>query len=265
MPTIPPPEIGRGRSRIVRRGGRSSSSESGCSSMNGELEIALSNHVKELVQMYSTTGDIKELSRIARDDGIPPSLRRVCCNPIRSQSVSQTNKLQVVWPILLECHPFVKEKSLAKEYRHAEDSYTPRDIPVKRIKSELGRYHRRKNLTPSTRNSSPPSSTSPAASVTGGTSTPTIPTDPAALDQYMLDLAVEEAMVSFLIKYDAVTFARGMVYVCLALAEWLYLPHSILASHNLAKGAGETQEDAVSQTELLTKCFEHMMILLKKY
>lgn len=69
---------GRGRSRLVRRVARSSSEESTCSSIAGERDLALSNRVTELVGVYHQTGDFQELSGIARDDGIPGPLRRVC-------------------------------------------------------------------------------------------------------------------------------------------------------------------------------------------
>ncbi|KAF8428249.1 hypothetical protein EV426DRAFT_334459 [Tirmania nivea] len=237
----PPPE-GRGRSRLVRRKVRCSSEESACSSTVGEKDLALINRVTDLIGMYSQTGDYKELARIARDDGIPAPLRRL------------------VWPILLENHPFVKEKSLAKEYRHSSDTYTPRHIPKNRIHNELGRYHRRKANTPNTRNGSPPSSTSPAQ-VSGATSS-TLSTDPASLDrpldQVSLDSAVEEAVIAFLEKNDGVSYARGMVYVCFALADWVYVPPSQLAALNDEVSA----QDADMQAALLSKYFEQLMCIM---
>ena len=68
---------GRGRSRIVRRVARSSSEESTCSSLAGEKDVALGNKVSELVGLYYQTGEHMEIARIARDEGIPASLRRV--------------------------------------------------------------------------------------------------------------------------------------------------------------------------------------------
>ncbi|KAF8472595.1 hypothetical protein BDZ91DRAFT_790468 [Kalaharituber pfeilii] len=239
-----PPDNVRGRSRIVRRVTRSSSSESTCSSRTGEQDLALINSVAELVTKYKETGEYKELARIAREEGIPASLRRI------------------VWPILLENHPFVVEKSLAKEYRHSTESYTPRHIPINRIKTECGRYHRRKSHTPSTRNSSPPSSTSPAA-INNTSPVTSLPSDPSkidpSLDQGSLDLAVENAIVSFLEKHDGVSYSRGMVYVCFALAEWIYIPPSALAA---AASEGVAVEDPESQAKLLAKCFEQMMCIM---
>ena len=81
------PPGGRGRSRIVRRVPRSSSSESTCSSKTsskaGEQDAALLGKVTELVGLYHKTGEYGELSRTARDNGIPAQLRRVCSNYIR--------------------------------------------------------------------------------------------------------------------------------------------------------------------------------------
>ncbi|RPB27480.1 hypothetical protein L211DRAFT_549031 [Terfezia boudieri ATCC MYA-4762] len=237
----PPPE-GRGRSRLVRRKVRSSSEESTCSSTVGEKDLALINRVTDLIGLYSQTGDYKELARIARDDGIPAPLRRI------------------VWPILLDSHPFVKEKSLAKEYRHSSDTYTPRHIPKNRIRNELGRYHRRKTNTPNTQIGSPPSSTSPAQ-VSGATSS-TLSTDPASLDrpldQVSLDSAVEEAVISFLEKNDGVSYARGMVYVCFALADWIYVPPSQLAALNDEVSV----RDPDKQAALLSKYFEQLMCIM---
>ena len=155
----------------------------------------------------------------------------------------------------------MKEKSLAKEYRHSSDTYTPRHIPVKGIKNELGRYHRRKNNTPSTRNGSPPSSTSPAL-VTATTPANTLPSDPStigpSLDQAGLDSAVESAVISFLEKHDGVSYARGMVYVCFALAEWIYVPPSVIAT----MGGDDPAEDPEKQAALLSKCFEQTMCIM---
>lgn len=68
---------GRGRLRIVRRVARSSSEESTCSSLAGEKDVVLRNRVTELVGLYYQTGEHMELARIARDEGVPASLRRV--------------------------------------------------------------------------------------------------------------------------------------------------------------------------------------------
>lgn len=68
---------GRGRLRIVRRVPRSSSEESTCSSLAGEKDVVLRNKVTELVGLFYQTGEHTELARIARDEGIPASLRRV--------------------------------------------------------------------------------------------------------------------------------------------------------------------------------------------
>lgn len=230
------------RPRIIRRGGRNSSSESLCSTKSAQEDVAMQNRCAELVEMYKQNGDHRELARIAREHGIPAQMRRT------------------VWPILLANHPYVKEKSLAKEYRHQEESYTPRDIPMKRIRAELGRYHRRKNYTPSSRNSSPHSSTSPALATNGPASTPTVPTDPALLDRIALDTAVEDAVISFLQKHDSVTYARGMVYVCFALAEWIYTAPSILSNQETTEG--NVVEDSITQATLLSTCFEQMMWIM---
>lgn len=165
-----------------------------------------------------------------------------------------------MWPILLDNHPYVKEKSLAKEYRHSSDTYTPRHIPKNRIHNELGRYHRRKTNTPNTRNGSPPSSTSPAQ-VSGTSPNNTLPTDPTSLDrpldQVSLDTAVQDAVISFLMKNDGVSYARGMVYVCFSLAEWIYVPPSQLSSNN-----DGTSQDPDPQATLLSKCFEQLMCIM---
>lgn len=68
---------GRGRLRVVRRVARSSSEESTCSSLTGEKDVILRDKVTELVGLYYQTGEHMELARIARDEGISASLRRV--------------------------------------------------------------------------------------------------------------------------------------------------------------------------------------------
>lgn len=70
-------ESGRGRSRIIRKGGRSSSAESSSSTQSLDQDAAI-KAVIDLVLRYSETGDYRELARTARDTGIPEHLRRVC-------------------------------------------------------------------------------------------------------------------------------------------------------------------------------------------
>lgn len=148
---------------------------------------------------------------------------------------------------------------MAKEYRHSSDTYTPRYIPKNRIHSELGRYHRRKTNTPNTRNISPPSSTSPTL-ISTASPHDALPADPASLDrpldQVSLDAAVESAVIAFLEKNDGVSYARGMVYVCFALADWVYVPSSVLAVLN------DPAEDPESQAALLSRCFEQLMCIM---
>jgi len=77
-PGTSPPGESRGRLRIVRRGRRSSSAGSGCSSVSGDMDAAVVNKVANLVQLYHQTGEYSELAKTARDEGIPASMRRVC-------------------------------------------------------------------------------------------------------------------------------------------------------------------------------------------
>lgn len=108
-----------------------------------------------------------------------------------------------------------------------------------------------KKIPTTTRNGSPPSNPSPVASAlpNGTFEEP----DAALLDQAALDTAVEDAIVSFLEKHDQVNYAPGMVYVCLTLADWLFMPPSVAVVQNI-----DYRHDA----EILSSCFAKMMYVI---
>lgn len=122
---------------------------------------------------------------------------------------------------------------------------------MNRIRRELERYHRRVRGTPSTRHGSPPSNPSPT--VFPPPEAVALDSDPAVLDQATLDTAVERAIVSFLDRHEHVSYASGMVYVCLSLADWLFTPPS-------ATSAAGVSDIEVADT--ISICFEQMMYVM---
>lgn len=108
-----------------------------------------------------------------------------------------------------------------------------------------------KKIPTTTRNGSPPSNPSPVASAlpNGTFEEP----DAALLDQAALDTAVEDAIVSFLEKHDQVNYAPGMVYVCLTLADWLFMPPSVAVVQNI---------DYHHDADILSSCFAKMMYVI---
>lgn len=108
-----------------------------------------------------------------------------------------------------------------------------------------------KKIPTTTRNGSPPSNPSPVASalLNGAFKEP----DAALLDQAALDTAVEDAIVSFLEKHDQVNYAPGMVYVCLTLADWLFMPPSVAVVKNV---------DYLHDADILSSYFAKMMYVI---
>lgn len=144
------------------------------------------------------------------------------------------------------------DKHIAREFIDGfEDSEDSREIPIKRIRRELERYHRRLKKVPATRNGSPSLNPSPVGSTlpNGAFKEP----DPDRLDQAALDTAVEDAIAAFLEKHDHVNYAPGMVYVCLTLADWLFMPPSV----GVEKGIDHLQD-----ADILSSCFEKMMYVI---
>lgn len=228
----------RGRDRVVRKGERTSSSGSDNSSKNREAREKAAEEAEErgieILAQYRKDGDFSELAKLARDKGIPPNLRRE------------------VWPILLNNHPCVLDKHIAKEFvERTENHEDIREVPFKRIRRELERYHRKLKKVPATRNGSPSSNPSPVGSAlpNGEFKQP----EPGLLDQAALDTAVEDAVVGFLESHDHVNYAPGMVYVCLTLADWLFMPPSV---------AGRDGIDSSNDADILSSCFEKMMYVI---
>ncbi|KAL7266079.1 hypothetical protein RUND412_011389 [Rhizina undulata] len=225
----------KGSRKILRRGGRNSCSES----EDGELAAVAHEKVLSLLKQYHQDGGVKELAAFAREKGIPAHLRKE------------------VWPVLLRHHPCVLDKHIAKEYPiDGQETGVPREIPVKRIRGDLARYHRRVKNVPNTRNATPPSSTSP-----NGQPKPDfiVPPDPALLDQAALDTAVEDAIVSFLEKHEDVKYSSGMVHVCLTLADWLFIPPSITESIEGTDSLTTVDGSSSQHLDSLSVCFEQMM------
>ncbi|KAH8153627.1 uncharacterized protein LAJ45_02440 [Morchella importuna] len=231
----------RGRDRVVRKGERASSSGSDNSSKNREARekaVKAAEEAEErgaeVLAQYRKNGDSRELAKLARDKGIPPNLRRE------------------IWPILLNNHPCVLDKHIAKEFvERTENHEDTREIPFKRIRRELERYHRKLKKVPATRNGSPSSNPSPVgyALPNGEFKEP----EPGLLDQAALDTAVEDAVVAFLENHDHVNYAPGMVYVCLTLADWLFMPPSVAANNGI---------DYFNDADILSSCFEKMMYVI---
>ncbi|KAH0555902.1 hypothetical protein GP486_006155 [Trichoglossum hirsutum] len=235
-----PGEPGKPRKATIIR--RSFPSSNGTDTLSAaEKETALRDRITEAVNSF-TRGNrdaANTLAEIARTCGIPASLR------------------ESVWPILLETHPLVRAETAGKAVsigtavplRQAE---LTREVPTKRIRAELSRYHRRRKNIPNTRHPSPPRSRSPGIESPASFSTPTStvsPPDQETLDQAVLDSAVEDAIVAYLENHGSVQYSPGMVYVCLTLSDWLFIPPSI--SNN--------QEN---QSAVLIKTFEQMMTIM---
>lgn len=78
QPVIPDGNV-RGRDKVVRRGGRTSSSGSGGSSKTREAEAAVAEQrASKILAKYRVDGDVRGLAELARDHGIPGKMRRVC-------------------------------------------------------------------------------------------------------------------------------------------------------------------------------------------
>jgi hypothetical protein len=187
-----------------------------------------------------------DLAEIARTHGIHPSLR---CK---------------AWPILLETHPFAR-KEAAKNLTTCpspiseEESLT--DIPIKRIRGEISRYHRRKKHQPGGRIGTPPPSGSPrpdsrASTSTSGTNS--LVTDPELLDQLALDTAIEFAIITYLEAHPQVPYTPGMVFVAFTLSEWIYESPNF----SLDRSDGEYLD---APCPALTVGFEQMMTILTWY
>ncbi|KAI9786466.1 MAG: Protein required for Brome mosaic virus replication [Geoglossum umbratile] len=206
-----------------------------------EKEASLGNSIAEAVNSFASGNkDVANaLAEIARTSGIPANFRRS------------------VWPILLETHPLVRAKAAGNAALvgtvayHRQTEPTP-EIPTKGIRAELSRYHRRRKNIPNTRHPSPPRSCSPGNESPASTSTTTStisPPDQDTLDQAALDSAVEDAVVAYLESHASVQYSPGMVHVCLALSDWVFIPPSV-------------SNDQENQATGLAKAFEQMMTIM---
>ncbi|KAI9768985.1 MAG: Protein required for Brome mosaic virus replication [Geoglossum simile] len=206
-----------------------------------EKEVALKARIAEAVNSFNSGNRdaANVLAEIARTNGTPAKFR------------------QSVWPILLETHPLVKVKTAGKPVligvaESQRQTELASEIPTKRIRAELSRYHRRRKNIPNTRHPSPPRSCSPGNESPASTSTiasAISPPDQDALDQAALDSAVEDAVVAYLESHESVQYSPGMVHVCLALSDWVFVPPSI-------------SNDQDNQTAGLAKAFEQMMTIM---
>ncbi|KAH0538210.1 hypothetical protein FGG08_005179 [Glutinoglossum americanum] len=200
-----------------------------------EKEASLRNKITEAVRSF-TNGNknaASTLAEIARTSGIPASLR------------------QSVWPMLLETHPLVRAEAAGNAAPLRQSGSTP-EIPTKRIRAELSRYHRRRKGIPNTRHPSPPRSRSPGIESPGSvptTESMVSPPDQEALDQAALDSAVEDAVVAYLESRGSAKYSPGMVYVCLTLSDWVFVPPSV-------------SNDQENQSAGLAKAFEQMMAVI---
>jgi Rab-GTPase-TBC domain len=238
-----PDEQGKPRkATMIRRSFPSATSTGSTFTLSAmEKEASLKARIAEAVNSFNSGNKdaANVLAEIARSNGIPANFR------------------QSVWPILLETHPLVRVKTAGSPApvgiagSHRQTEMAP-EIPIKRIRAELSRYHRRRKNIPNTRHPSPPRSCSPGNESPASTSTiaSTIsPPDQDALDQAALDSAVEDAVVAYLESHASVPYSPGMVHVCLALSDWVFVPPSI-------------SNDQENQTAGLTKAFERMMTIM---
>jgi hypothetical protein len=69
------------------------------------------------------------------------------------------------------------------------------------------------------------------------------------LDQAALDSAIEDAVVAYLESHGSVQYSPGMVYVCLTLSDWLFIPPSV-------------SSDQENQSTGLARAFEQMMAIM---
>lgn len=83
--------------------------------------VSESPYLVSLVERYIVENNVEGLAKVARNRGLPPSLR------------------QYAWPLLLSTHPFVMEPSIQDEFpddpaRISEEHH--REVPYKRIKGK---------------------------------------------------------------------------------------------------------------------------------
>ncbi|KAI9682439.1 MAG: Protein required for Brome mosaic virus replication [Trizodia sp. TS-e1964] len=158
-----------------------------------------------------------------------------------------------VWPVLLETHPLLPRRSTeakAETPSLAEEV----EVPIKRIRAELARYHRRMKGIPIPRYAGSPISTSPGAESTASNSTVNTSSstmgslNPDFLDQLALDSAIEEAIVSYLESHRAIEYCPGMVYVCITLSDWLFILPSNRQVTTSQKALTDVLSVALSQT-----------------
>jgi hypothetical protein len=216
---------------IIRRNYAKGGHELGRSNSQRDPESRLKTISALNAYMEGDKGAGNILASIARSDGIASDLRTT------------------IWPILLDTHPMV----MASTLRRADSN---QNVPIKRIRTEIAKYHRRQKGLPSTRYPSPPTSASPGSLSIASTSTNSssiASIDSHALDEFSLDTAVEEAVVSFLESHSQIEYSHGIVHVCLTLSDWLITPLSI---------SDVSDDEQETQSARLTTCFDQIMMIM---
>ncbi|KAI9817470.1 MAG: Protein required for Brome mosaic virus replication [Pycnora praestabilis] len=162
-----------------------------------------------------------------------------------------------VWPILLDTHPIILASRLGdNENAHLD---VENEIPIKRIRAEMGRYHRRQKNLPHTQNPSPPASASSGADSTAsndtaiGSASDVLPPDPETLQQIALDTVVEDAVVAYLQENPHIQYFPGLIQVCFTLSDWIFIAPSpgILSI-----------EEQESRSSILHKAFAQIMTIM---
>ncbi|KZF20841.1 RabGAP/TBC [Xylona heveae TC161] len=219
------------------------------SSQSHDAEAVLFQRARleELFRAYNSGDSVAAdaIAEIARSNGIPGDLRRQA------------------WPILLETHPIrltgAHIRGPVLSMQHMEPA---KDMPIRRIRGEIARFHKRRKTNLSTRNTSSSLSVSPAAgattplTTTSATSSSAIAPDRDALEQLALDTAVEAAVIGFLERNDQLPYAPGMIHVCFTLADWIFAP---LGCSSFDPNAHYTQH------ELLCRTFDQIMAIMLWY
>ncbi|KAI9838918.1 MAG: hypothetical protein M1819_004126 [Sarea resinae] len=226
-------------------------SERPCNCPPGKHESESRSKIENALQSYKKGDEnaIYTMAEIAQKRGVPSDLR---C---------------LVWPILLNTHPLLSSVKETSAKGCARKEHSARDIPLKRIKAEIARYHRRKNNLPNTSHGSPLTSASPGAESTASASTVLTndssplppPPDAEALHKATLDAAVEDAVVDFLEKNEQVEYSPGMIYVCLTLSDWLIQSPTGSATSALPE---LVHDHSQTQWATLSKAFDQTMSMM---
>lgn len=214
--------------------------------------VSESPYLVSLVERYIVENNVEGLAKVARNRGLPPSLR------------------QYAWPLLLSTHPFVMEPSIQDEFpddpaRISEEHH--REVPYKRIKGEISRLRLKLSKSKSYSTKASNSSFSTSGQGSPGISSPK---DGSAVSSQMHgDIAaeavaarledqkfefIEQAVCKFLEKYQSkVPYDPGLIWCASALAEWV---HPIYEMQPVTQSRKRTHSGSSSTTTASTESID---------